>query len=589
MPARLRVAVGLLWMAMFLGSPALTAADQATYIYDDLGRLSQVMDGHGDVATYTYDAVGNLLSITRNAGGLGAPTIDAVTPNHGHTGATVTVSFTGTHLTGAAITTDNPGILVRDVLTTPTAVSASFVLSFSARPVATAVTLTTSTGSAATTFTVNASAPTMTTLSPTSGPVTRMVTITGAGFSSTVGLNQIRFNGVSAPTLSATATSLTAQAPSGATTGLVTVTVGGLTSNEVMFTVGNAGPPPTLAAIAPSVGSVHGGQQTALTCTGFIAGTTVTIADKPAAVLTLVSATSLIVQVPASIAGPADVAVTNTNGDAIAQHGYTYLPGAQQKIGTITPALGLINISRNAPVTVPFSRPVDRASITPTTVAFSQGAAPVAGTFTFEFGDTVVTFRPAALLAETTAYTLALSQGIRSVDGVPPDGPFLGSFTTGTNADTVSPTVTISPGHGATHVPYNTSIVLTFSEPINPSTVNASTVLVMSEGEVRSGTLMFGQQNAFAVFSPAAPFIPTASATVTVLGQVTDMAGNLLGFPPCCSWSTILVLPGGHDERSILNSGDRSGAGGARAPRAARHAIFPPLNGRSRRHGCHSL
>ena len=48
---------------------ALAVADQAQYIYDDLGSLSQVIDGQGNVATYTYDAVGNLLSITRNAGG----------------------------------------------------------------------------------------------------------------------------------------------------------------------------------------------------------------------------------------------------------------------------------------------------------------------------------------------------------------------------------------------------------------------------------------------------------------------------------------------------------------------------------------
>lgn len=49
-------------------SLALVPADQATYIYDDLGRLSQVMDGQGNVATYRYDAVGNLLSIARNTG-----------------------------------------------------------------------------------------------------------------------------------------------------------------------------------------------------------------------------------------------------------------------------------------------------------------------------------------------------------------------------------------------------------------------------------------------------------------------------------------------------------------------------------------
>ncbi|MBX9659928.1 MAG: Ig-like domain-containing protein [Nitrospiraceae bacterium] len=509
-------------------APTLVVADQAQYIYDDLGRLSQVIDGQGNVATYSYDAVGNLLSITRNTGGVGAPTITALTPNTGSAGASVTVTLTGTNLTGAALATDNPGILVRNVLTTPTSLTATFQISFAARTGATAVSVTTTTGSATASFSVNASAPVVSALSPTSGPVTRLVTISGNGFSSTAALNQIRFNGILATTLSATATSLTTQVPSGATTGPVTVTVGGLASNGVNFTVANAGPPPTLTSLFPNVGSIQGGQRTTLTGTGFIAGTTVKIGNKPASVLTLVSPTSMIVQVPASVVGPADVVVSNANGDALIQNGYTYLAGASQKIGAITPTMGLINIPRNTPVTVSFSRPVDRATITTANFGFTQGVTPVAGTYSFDFGDTVVTFRPAAVLAATTAYTLSLTQGIKSVDGVPLDGGFIGSFTTGTNSDTVSPTVSISPAHGATNVPFNTSIILTFSEPINPNTVNGATVLVVSQGEARLGTITFGQQNTFAVFTPASPFFPTASATVTVLGQVSDMAGNLL-------------------------------------------------------------
>lgn len=509
-------------------TPMSAVADQAQYIYDDLGRLSQVIDGQGNVATYTYDAVGNLLSIMRNTGGVGAPTITAFTPNTGNAGTSVNVSLTGTNLTGASLATTNPGILVRNVVTTPTTITATFQIAFSAAPGATTVTVTTTTGSATTSFSVNASAPVLSTLSPTSGPVTRLVTITGNGFSTTAGLNQISFNGVTATTLSATATTLTTQVPTGATTGPVTVTVGGLTSNGLSFTVANAGPPPTLTSVSPNVGSVQGGQQTTLTGTNFVAGTTAKIGNKLASVLTLVSATTMIVQVPASVVGPANVVVTNPNGDAVLQNGYTYLAGASQKIGAITPTMGLINIPRNVPVTVSFSRPVDRATITSSTFAFTQGATPVAGTFGFAFGDTVVTFTPSAILTATTAYTLSLTQGIKSVDGVPLDGPFIGSFTTGTGSDTVSPTVTITPVNGATNVPFNTSIVLTFSEPINPNTVNASTVLVMSQGELRVGTLTFGQQNTFAVFTPASPFFPTAAATVTVLGQVTDMAGNQL-------------------------------------------------------------
>ncbi len=173
-------------LMLCMSVPMLAVADQAQYIYDDLGRLSQVIDGQGNVATYTYDAVGNLLSITRNTDGVGAPTITALTPNTGSAGASVNVTLTGTNLTGAALATDNPGILVRNVLTTPTSLTATFQISFAARTGATAVTVTTTTGSATTSFSVNASAPVVSVLSPTSGQVTRLVTITGNGFSSTI-------------------------------------------------------------------------------------------------------------------------------------------------------------------------------------------------------------------------------------------------------------------------------------------------------------------------------------------------------------------------------------------------------------------
>ena len=63
-------------LIMLVGLCAPLSADLAQYIYDDLGRLVQVVDGQGNVATYTYDAVGNLLSITRSTGGCLHPASD---------------------------------------------------------------------------------------------------------------------------------------------------------------------------------------------------------------------------------------------------------------------------------------------------------------------------------------------------------------------------------------------------------------------------------------------------------------------------------------------------------------------------------
>ncbi|MDO7875683.1 FG-GAP-like repeat-containing protein [Hymenobacter sp. ASUV-10] len=78
-------------------------------------------------------------------------------------------------------------------------------------------------------------APTLTSLSPTSGPVGTVVTLTGTGFGGATGVS---FNGTAATTFSVTnATTATATVPAGATTGNVTITTPGGTSNGVAFSL----------------------------------------------------------------------------------------------------------------------------------------------------------------------------------------------------------------------------------------------------------------------------------------------------------------------------------------------------------------
>ena len=83
--------------------------------------------------------------------------------------------------------------------------------------------------------------PRITSLSTTSGPVGTPVTITGTNFGSTQGASTVAFNGTAATVTSWSATSLVASVPTGATTGSVVVTVGGVASNGVNFTVTLAG------------------------------------------------------------------------------------------------------------------------------------------------------------------------------------------------------------------------------------------------------------------------------------------------------------------------------------------------------------
>jgi hypothetical protein len=93
------------------------------------------------------------------------------------------------------------------------------------------------------TFTVTAPAPNITNLSQFSGPVGTSVTIMGANFGATQGTSTVTFNGTAGSPSSWSATSITVPVPSAATTGNVVVTVGGVASNGVTFTVTGPGAP----------------------------------------------------------------------------------------------------------------------------------------------------------------------------------------------------------------------------------------------------------------------------------------------------------------------------------------------------------
>jgi gliding motility-associated-like protein len=97
--------------------------------------------------------------------------------------------------------------------------------------------------------------PTITSFTPSSGPVGTTVTITGTNFSTTPANNTVQFNGTTAVVSGSTATSITTTVPSGATTGFITVTVTGSTATSAtIFTVATAAnQPPVIETTTTAV------------------------------------------------------------------------------------------------------------------------------------------------------------------------------------------------------------------------------------------------------------------------------------------------------------------------------------------------
>jgi len=165
------------------------------------------------------------------------------------------------------------------------------------------------------TFTMTELPPTMSFLTPASGPLLAPVTITGTNFSSTPANNIVTFNGIAATVLSSSATSISTKVPAGATDGNVVVTVGGLVSGGVPFTV-----TPGIVSLSPSSSAVGVTSPLTLVVTGsgFIS-TSQVMWNNSGRATTYVSATTLnaaITTSDLSVAGTFLVSVQTSGGGA---------------------------------------------------------------------------------------------------------------------------------------------------------------------------------------------------------------------------------------------------------------------------------
>ncbi len=99
-----------------------------------------------------------------------------------------------------------------------------------------------------------------------------------------------------------------------------------------------------------------------------------------------------------------------------------------------------------------------------------------------------------------------------------------------TTPETTAPTITgRTPAPGATGVAIGTDVTVTFSEPMKPATITASTVTLRAQGAVTDVPATVSLAGTTATLDPSASLDPLKVYTVTVAASVADTAGNPLG------------------------------------------------------------
>ena len=173
-------------------------------------------------------------------------------------------------------------------------------------------------------------------------------------------------------------------------------------------------------------------------------------------------------------------------------------------------------------IAVTFSEAMQLSTINTNTFTISDGKDNISGTVSYS--DTTATFIPSNNLFDSTTYTAIITTGARDLSGNAMASDYTWSFTT---VDTTLPTViSASPAKGATGVAINSIITATFSETMQPSTMNTHTFLVSDGSGKISGTVSY--HGTTATFTSTSNLSDSTTYTARITTGVRDLAGNAM-------------------------------------------------------------
>ncbi len=362
------------------------------------------------------------------------PTVSSVSPNNGPTTGGTAVTITGTNFAAGATVTFGTTAATNVVVVNSTTITATTPAGSVG---AVTVTVTNSggqSGSLATAYTYVAK-PTVTSVSPNSGPTTgaTAVTITGTNFATGA---TVTFGTTAATNVVVVnSTTITATTPAGSA-GAVTVTVtnssgqSGSLATAYTYVV-----KPTVSSVSPNNGPTTGATAVTITGTNFAAGATVTFGAAAATNVVVVNSTTITATTPAGSAGAVTVTVTANGQSGILASAFTYI--GQPTVSSVSPnsgsttggtAVTITGTNFAAGATVTFGSAaatnvvvVNSTTITATTPAGSAGAVTVTVTnvggqsgslataYTYKVVATISFAQVAAAVPQTPTATVSVS------------------------------------------------------------------------------------------------------------------------------------------------------------------------------------
>src|ERR1700730_8016303 len=216
-------------------------------------------------------------------------------------------------------------------------------------------------------------------------------------------------------------------------------------------------------------------------------------------------------------------------------------------VTSVEPPNASAGVCPNTIITATFSKAMNPATINDTTFLLTTGTPPVAvgGAVTYDAPSKTATFTPNSTLALLTTYTATITTGATDTFGNTLASDFVWTFTTGATTCLSGPptVISVTPPNGAAGICPNTVVVATFSEAMNPTTINSTTFTLTSGTPpvAVAGTVTYDVPSHVATFTPTNPLALSTLYTATITTGAQDLFGNPLASDDVWTFTTSAV------------------------------------------------
>jgi len=197
---------------------------------------------------------------------------------------------------------------------------------------------------------------------------------------------------------------------------------------------------------------------------------------------------------------------------------------------TITPTNGTTNAGLNTQVVLTFSKSINPATITSSSVNLLNGDVPLnPATSISQDNRTVILNYNGAILPAGATITVTATSQITDLSGNALANTTSEFTTTAAVLNSAPYVISMRPGNGATLVPTNSVITLFTSAPMNAGTLSGA-LYVSQNGTLISGTTNVGSNGQSIEFTPSSALIAGTPVQVFLNSTAQDIYGNYLTF-----------------------------------------------------------